>query len=312
MNTINTAEKPEKRTKGNDLMSQHPFAYGRYYLLNIVIYSLITMLVLAWHPLFESVSYWWILCLVPLFLNRFRYILSGMLLLSVIVLSVYWSEVSSVYLILFPAALYLGHLSAAVIHNAVHNSFKPVWLNNVIGELCALQQLSAGYPVFKLVHYEHHIYPDDPEKDPHPSLGYTFWGYVDAGRSLVQKRLTAIYLEKWGDSEASRKSWRMQEGLLLCARFVKTFFWFCLLGPKFFVLLFVPSYVSYVYLFSSFNYFTHREKADGSIEILNLDNNWYYRFCNKTLFGVFYHKNHHLKPRLFNPMHMEEEGNKKA
>ncbi|TXL12550.1 hypothetical protein BMR06_17375, partial [Methylococcaceae bacterium HT5] len=86
---------------------------------------------------------------------------------------------------------------------------------------------------------------------------------------------------------------------------MKTFFLFSLLGPKVFVLLFIPSYLANVFLFATFNYFTHHKKADETYEILNLDHNLYYKFCNKTLFGVMYHKNHHLRPRLFNPMDME-------
>lgn len=310
MNAISAVEQDQKKPKGNSLIYKHPFAFGRYYLANILIYGMASVLLVQWNQVFEHISYWWVLSLVPLFLNRFRFIIGGMLLLAVIVLSLYWQEVSWLYLVFLPVALYLGHLSAVLLHNAVHNCFKPNWLNPVIGELCALQQLSAGYPVFKLVHYQHHVYPDDLEKDPHPSLGYSFWGYVDAGRALVQKRLTALYKEIWGDTENSKRAWQLQEGLLLGARFTKTFFWFVLLGPKFFVLFFLPSYVSYVFLFASFNYFTHREKADGSVEILNLDDNWYFKFCNKTLFGVFFHKNHHLRPRLFNPMDMEAEAAK--
>jgi fatty acid desaturase len=302
---VNTINKIQKKPRGGSLLSKHPFALGRYYLINIGVYALATAGVLYWNRLFDTVSFWWIFSLVPLFLNRFRFIAGGSLLLSIIVLVNYWAEISWIYVLLFLTALYLGHLSAVLIHNAVHNNFKPLWLNPVIGELCALQQLSAGFPVFRFIHNEHHGHSDDPEKDPHPPTGYTFWEFVDVSRSLIQRRLTAIYLKKWGDTEKSKTAWKLQENLLVSSRFVKIIFLFSLLGPKIFVLLFLPSYLSNVFLFAAFNYFTHRTNHSGITEILNLDHNWYYKFCNKTLFGVFYHKNHHLRPKLFNPMNMK-------
>ena len=187
----------------------------------------------------------------------------------------------------------------------MHNNFKPLWINSFIGEFCALQQLSAGFPVFRFIHNEHHSHADEPHRDPPPPAGYTFWEFIDISRFLIKTRLTEIYLDNWGDSAKSRQDWQVQNYLLLCSRLMKTFFLFSLLGPKVFVLLFIPSYLANVFLFATFNYFTHHKKADETYEILNLDHNLYYKFCNKTLFGVMYHKNHHLRPRLFNPMDME-------
>ena len=295
----------QKTPRGRGLLSKHPFSLGKYYMFNILAYSVATAGVLYWNQLFEVISFWWVLSLVPLFLNRFRFIALGSILLFVIALTNYWSEVSWVYLLLLPAVIYLGHLSAVFIHNAVHNIFKPIWLNPVIGELCALQQLSAGFPVFRFVHNAHHGYPDNPKMDPHPPAGYTFWEFIDASRSLIINWLAASYFDKWGDSEKSRMNWKIQNSLLVCSRFAKTFFLFSLLGPKIFVLLFLPSYISNVFLFAAFNYFTHPTREDGTTEILNLDNNLYYKICNRTLFGVMYHKNHHLSPKLFNPMNMK-------
>ncbi len=296
-----TTEKP----KGKGLLSQHPFWLGKYCLLNIIIFAIGSITIIYWDNPFKSVSFWWILSLIPLFLNRFRFIAGGSILLAAIALIYYWTEISWLYLLFLPAAIYIGHLTAVCIHNAVHNNFKPVWINPVIGELCALQQISAGFPVFRLVHNQHHAYSDDPIKDPHPPKGYSFWQFVDNSRALITNRLTAIYLENWGDSEKSRNTWKIQTGLLLCMRFAKTLFIFVLLGPKLFVLLFIPSYLSNVFLFAAFNYFTHIENKDGTTDILNLDSNLYYAICNRILFGVFYHKNHHLKPKLFNPMAMQ-------
>ncbi|MFA5984799.1 MAG: fatty acid desaturase [Methylococcaceae bacterium] len=295
----------KQKPRGKGILSRHPFWLGKYYAVNIAIYTLAALAVLSWNQLFASVSLWWLLSLVPLFLNRFRYIAVGSALLAIATLSIYGSAISWIYLILLPIAIYIGHLSAVFIHNAVHDNFKPIWLNPIIGELCALHQLSAGYPVFRLIHNQHHSHADDPVKDPHPPMGYSFWDFVDQSRALIKSRLTAMYFDKWGDSLDTRKNWQIQSVLLIAVRFSKTLFLFALLGPKIFVLLFLPSYLSNVFLFAAFNYFTHIEKEDGSTEILNLDNNWYYKICNRTLYGVFYHKNHHLRPKLFDPKVMK-------
>jgi len=300
---MNKIRKTQKAKRG--LLNNDPFFLGKYYLKNILFFTLASGVVLYSNELFKTVSPWWVLCLIPLFLNRFRFIAGGSILLAVITLYSFWSGISWVYLLFLPIAIYIGHLSAVFIHNAVHNNFKPLWLNPIVGWVCALQQVSAGAPVFKYIHSAHHVYPDDPEKDPHPPQGYTFWEYVDVSRSLIGNWLARQYLQKWGDSEKSRKMWEIQNKLLLCSRFAKTFFLFSLLGPKIFVLLYLPSYLSNVFLFAAFNYFSHPEKEDGTTEILNLDSNLYFKVCNKILFGIMYHKNHHLRPILFNPMEMK-------
>jgi hypothetical protein len=143
-----------KTPRGRGLLNKHPFFLGKYYLFNILVYFIATAGVLYWNYLFEAISFWWILSLIPLFVNRFRFIAGGSILLSIIVLINYWAEISWIYLLLVPIASYIGHLTAVFIHNAVHNNFKPLWLNPIIGELCALQQLSAGFPVFRFIHNE--------------------------------------------------------------------------------------------------------------------------------------------------------------
>jgi hypothetical protein len=292
------------RYKGNNILKKHRFGMGKYHLMNICLFSTAAIVVLYWSNLFNNISLWWTLCLIPLFLNRFRFIVTGSVVLAIFVIYKYWSEISAAYIPLLFGAIYLGHISAVFIHNAVHNNFNPTWINPIIGELCALQQVSAGYPIFQLVHNEHHSHSDDPNRDPHPTKGYSFWEFVDISRTLILNRVAAIYFEKWGDNKKTQKYWKTQSFLILLSRFSKTFFIFVLLEPKLFVLLFLPSYLSNVFLFAAFNYFTHKVNNQGNVNILNLDNNLYYKVCNRILFGVYFHKNHHLKPKLFNPMHL--------
>ncbi|TXL20040.1 hypothetical protein BMR03_14730 [Methylococcaceae bacterium HT2] len=79
-------KKVQKRPRAKGLLNKHPFVLGKYYLFNIFIYALLSIAVLSWNHLFEEISFWWILCLIPLFLNRFRYIAGGSIVLAVIVL----------------------------------------------------------------------------------------------------------------------------------------------------------------------------------------------------------------------------------
>ena len=284
-----------------------PFFFGRYYLLNVVGYGLATILVLNWNHLLTTTSPWWLFGLVPLFLTRFRYIIAGAAALGVLVVWQYRTEMTWGLAILSIAAVYLGHLSAVFIHNAAHLNFRPLWLNTVIGEVCALQQLSAGLVVWRFFHAQHHAFPDDPERDPHPPKGYTFWQFIDVARLLIARRLAGLYLKNWGDTADTRKRWKQQNLLLLASRFTKTLFIFSLLGPKYFVLAFLPSYISNVLCLAAFNYFTHQEDLDGSVGARNLAGSPYFDFCNRFLFGVYYHRNHHLNPRAFNPMKADTE-----
>lgn len=278
------------------------FYFGRYYLWNIVIYATCAGLAAYATGSLAGISPLWLMVIVPLFLTKFRYILFGAVTTAGFALASYADQLSWWLPLGFLAALYLGHLTAAVIHNAAHRNFKPAWLNFVIGELCALQQLSAGLMVFRFIHSHHHAYPDDPEKDPHPPRGLSFWQFVDAARSLVAKRLEALYLERWGNTPEAKKRWKQQNVLLILARFTKTIFWFTLLGPKLFALLYVPSYLSNVFIFAAFNYFSHRERDDGSMEIQDLKGSAYFDLCNTLFQGVMYHRTHHEKPRVINPM----------
>ena len=165
-----------------------------------------------------------------------------------------------------------------------------------------LQQLSAGLVVFRYMHLLHHTHPDDPENDPHPPKGYSFWQFVDTARVLVGRRLESKYLQIWGDTIKTRATWRQQGILIFAARFCKTLFVFSLLGPRWFVVAFLPSYVANVLLYAGFNYYTHAEQPDGSIEVKDLKGTLYFDLCNRFLFGIMYHKTHHLFPNLFNPM----------
>lgn len=82
---------------------------------------------------------------------------------------------------------------------------------------------------------------------------------------------------------------------------MRLLFWFLLLGPVLFLAFYLPSFVTVALVNAHFNYATHRPREDGTVEILNLNHNFLYHFLNFCGHGFYFHKNHHLKPWLFNP-----------
>jgi fatty acid desaturase len=282
--------------------SSDPFFFGKYYIKNIVLYGLASVAILISKDFFAHYSVFWLLCLAPLFMTQFRFIIAGSVLLMGVAFTQYPELLSWPTIPIVALAICIGHLTTVLMHNGAHFNFKPRWLNRVMGELAALQQLSAGLIVFRYMHLMHHAYPDNPEKDPHPPKGYTFWQFLDNARLLVARRLESNYLEIWGDTKEARANWRKQAILLLTARFCKTLFIFSLLEPRWFVVAFLPSYIANVLLYAGFNYYTHAEQPDGSTELKDLKGTLYFDLCNRFLFGIMYHKTHHLYPRLFNPL----------
>jgi len=218
---------------------------------------------------------------------------------------------SPIYLVFIPFGLYLGGLSAVYIHNAAHGSFRPRWLNRVAGELAGTHQLY-GFVGWRTAHIIHHHYPDDQERDPHPPLNLSFWEFSYGMRSQLQKVLTNSYFDIWGRSE-SQRIWKIKN---LCGYFgmaVRLVFWFLLLGPSVFVLLYVPSYIFNYFFFSHFNYYTHRldpNSREGQFEVLNLSDGYYYRLTNLIFFGIYHHRTHHSKPYLFNPQKLVSSPNR--
>ena len=94
---------------------------------------------------------------------------------------------------------------------------------------------------------------------------------------------------------------------------VRLVFWFLLLGPSVFVLLYVPSYIFNYFFFSHFNYYTHRldpNSREGQFEVLNLSDGYYYRLTNLIFFGIYHHRTHHSKPYLFNPQKLVSSPNR--
>lgn len=208
------------------------------------------------------------------------------------------------HLLLLPLGIYIGGLSAVFIHNATHHSFGNRKLNDLMGWLAGFHQLW-GYRGWRLIHLIHHNY-SDKDGDPHNPHGKTFWKFTRdmfTGSSFTVSRR---YREHWGESP--RTKLLQNAGLAVFAGMALSFLllWFLLLGPEVFVFFYVPSFLFNHWFFSSINYFCHPVNPEtGETAAANLTHGWYYPLANALWFGIYYHGNHHKKPNLFNPRHME-------
>lgn len=197
---------------------------------------------------------------------------------------------------------YIGVWSNVLIHNASHNMIKPKLLNRFVGELAGLQVLS-GFPGFAVLHMEHHVHSDDVELDPHPNLpGQSFWQYIDGTRSRLRKTFARMYQKSWGHDPQYVSSWKKVRFLLPLNRTLRAALLLLVLGPWGFTLGFITSHIVTQLAFAVINYYSHFRLPDGTVEIRNLDHNWTFRLLNRGFSGAFYHRNHHLNPKLFNPM----------
>lgn len=64
---------------------------------------------------------------------------------------------------------------------------------------------------------------------------------------------------------------------------------------------YAPAYLTNVLVFAHINFATHKTNADGSTEIINLNHNMWYKTVNFFGSGVYFHKNHHVRPNLYDP-----------
>jgi fatty acid desaturase len=197
-------------------------------------------------------------------------------------------------------ALLLCGLPSSLLHNCAHGNVGSKLLNRMVGEICGSIMLY-GFEGFRLGHLFHHKHPDNPKYDPHPPHGLKFHEFLISPIKATLVVIENAYYETFGITEQSSRNIALQKiffNLTIAARIV---FWVALLGPKWFFLFYVPMYFANIFVFAHINYATHVHRQDGYSEIINLDGNIYYRFVNFVSFGGYYHKNHHLSPKSFDP-----------
>lgn len=288
------------------LFRKDPYLLQRYNLLSFVLLPLLTALAFwlrggtaAWLPF---------LAVALLFAHSsFRSVLLAWAL-SAALLAVTGEGTSLLATLgLIAAGVYVGIWSNVLLHNASHNTIKPAWLNRAVGELSGLQVLS-GFPGFAVLHMEHHRHSDDDELDPHPNFaGETLWGYINETRGRLRAAFGRMYRESWGHRPEYLASWKKIKFLLPLNRSLRAAFLLALLGPAGFTLFFITSHVTTQLSFAVVNYYSHRRRDDGTVEVRDLDHNWAFWILNRGFAGAFYHGSHHRNPKLFNPMKLRRQ-----
>lgn len=188
-----------------------------------------------------------------------------------------------------------------LLHCASHDSIRPKWLNRPVGEFMGLVQMF-GFPDWKVLHFMHHSHTDDPELDPHPPLAKGYWDFAKGMRTAASTAFLKHFLKQFGDSP---ETMRAVNRYVLASQFdtaMKLVFWFLVLGPQAYTFIFLTSIAFKMLHYAWLNHATHRPGNQGA-EVQNL-NHGFYALLNALSFGLYYHKNHHAAPSLFNPKHL--------
>ena len=201
---------------------------------------------------------------------------------------------------LIPVGLYVAFIVGTLVHNTTHDSMRPKWINRVVGELCGFL-LMMGFPGWAITHLIHHQYPDDPERDVHPPLDLSYWQFLDHMGATMARLMTKNYFDIWGTAPKYKRIWKGVQVSAPFVRYARVLFLFLLLGPSWFIFLYMPLKLLAVFMYAHFNYFTHRPLGKNQFEILNLNEGISYKLLNLVTFGSYFHKNHHKNPSLFDP-----------
>jgi stearoyl-CoA desaturase (delta-9 desaturase) len=159
-----------------------------------------------------------------------------------------------------------------------------------------------GYKSFSLGHMFHHIYPDSPDYDVHSPRGYNFFSFLISPVKDTVRVVQRAYYERFGKNELTEKKIKIQIVLFQLSVVLKVIFLFLLLGPKLFVVFYLPLYIANLFVFAHINFVTHRLNDNGDYEVVNLNHNIYYKVVNFLSCGGYFHKSHHEKPQYLNPM----------
>lgn len=247
-------------------------------------------------------TFFWLalVLIIPLMISD----LSGILITSAVYYALflffYWSELAWWNLLLVLLGVLVGLYSTTFMHIATHNSIPNKYLNRFIGELCGLHQLMT-FNGWAIAHLLHHKSPDDPEFDPHPPQQLTYWQYANFMKHSILRVIDNAYYTSFANDPEAKKIYRRVIIISMLNKLLRGVFWLILLGPFIFNLVYITSFITQMLFYTHFNYYTHRPDKNGKMQILNLYEGWYYRIINKMLFGIYYHKNHHLSARVLNP-----------
>lgn len=209
-------------------------------------------------------------------------------------------SISLTHMMLLPFAIIFGFMIASFLHNTCHQNVPTTKLNRIVGEFCGVWVLY-GFSNFIMIHFLHHQNSDE-DLDPVNPNGMTFLVFLSAPMRYMIKAAKKWLRLQHGHHENYESIMSAQIFLFHANLILKIAFWYVVFGPTLFLAFYVPSLLANYGILAHINFVCHRDLENGEVEIVNLNHNLYYKFANLVTFGGYFHKNHHLKMTMFNPM----------
>jgi fatty acid desaturase len=207
------------------------------------------------------------------------------------------------HLAILPFAFVFGIQVPVVLHNAVHSNIKNKTLNEIAGEVTGFFVLFGMAP-FRISHILHHAHADDVELDPHPPRGKSFAHFLATTQLNTIRVISNLYFNIHGRNAKTYSIMATQMGFYYVGLVSRAAIWFMILGPTMFVAFYIPAFMTNLVVFAHINFATHKTLPTGEIVVVNLNHNLYYKTLNVLSSGAYFHKNHHDRPKLYNPMKM--------
>ena len=202
------------------------------------------------------------------------------------------------------ASIPVGWMVASLLHNTGHGNFKGPICNRFLGEIAGFLA-GYGHYNFILVHFLHHIHSDH-EHDPVNPKGMSFFTFLVAPTKYMIQHTKAYLREVHGHHKNYETILSAQTVLFYINLFLRQAILYTLLGPTFYIAFYLVCVASNIAILAHINYFCHQEKEDGSVEVLNLNHNLYYKAANFVTSGGYFHKNHHMNVNLIDPRVLEK------
>lgn len=215
----------------------------------------------------------------------------------------------SMFILISIFAIINGMVVASLLHNTSHSNLPNKFLNRIIGEYCGFYVLY-GFSNFSLIHILHHQFSDE-DLDPVNPKGMSFFVFLTAPMRYMKKTTKKYLRSVHGHHQDYEKTLVFSEIIFHIMLILRLGLWYFILGKSLFFAFYAPSFLTIVAVFAHINYVCHRDHEDGSVEIYNLNHNLYYKIANFFTMGGYFHKNHHINMKVFNPKNLATKRSRK-
>lgn len=210
-------------------------------------------------------------------------------------------------LIVIVFAVMNGLVVSSFLHNTSHGNVGGKIVNRLVGEYCGYWVLY-GFSNFVLVHMLHHQF-SDKDMDPVNPKGMSFFVFLTAPMRYMIKTTKEFLFHIHGDKKNYQSIMNAQTIVFHLNLLLRLVIWFLLLGKTMFFCFYIPGFLTIVTIFAHINYVCHRDREDGTVEVVNLNHNLYFKVANFFTIGGYFHKNHHLNMKAFDPRQVHKKRN---